>query len=78
MKDLEDESVCQQFCSIVYPDDCTFFVWDRIKGLCELYNYSMTEYISSCNLLGGSPNPGLDACEEYVDKCLVCIIKEFK
>ena len=73
-KDLDDASICQQFCSLVYTEDCTFFVWDRINVICELYDYNMTEYLNSCKTLGGSPSPGLEACEEYVDKCMVNII----
>ena len=72
-KDLDDASICQQFCSLVYTEDCTFFVWDRINVICELYDYNMTEYLNSCKTLGGSPSPGLEACEEYVDKCMVNI-----
>ena len=73
-KDLDDASICQQFCFLVYTEQCTFFVWDRINMICELYDYNMTEYLNSCKTLGGSPSPGLEACEEYVDKCMVNII----
>ena len=73
-KDLDDASICQQFCSLVYTEDCTFFVWDTINLICELYDYNMTEYLTSCKTLGGSPSPGLEACGEYVDKCMVNII----
>ena len=59
------------FCSLVYPEQCKFFIWDRIKQLCEVFDYEMSQYLSSCKVLGGTPEPGLADCEDVVDDCQV-------
>ena len=68
---LSREQDCQEFCSQIFPDVCTFFIHDRQQDLCQLYDYDPQEYADSCDLIAGTPTPSLAECKELNDNCLV-------
>ena len=72
---LEEEETCQKYCSDIFPDLCTFFIYDRQQNGCNLYSYDPEEYVESCNIIGGTPLPSLSECKNLDDECLVRIHK---
>ena len=74
---LESEKTCQKYCSDIYPNLCTFFIYDRQQNGCNLYSYDPEDYVESCNQTGGTPLPSLVECKNSNDECLVRIGVEF-
>merc|ERR1711909_229767 len=42
---------------------CRFFIYDRRKRMCELYDYSIYKHDHMCNQIGGPPLPYLTRCD---------------
>ena len=74
---LESEKTCQKYCSDIYPNLCTFFIYDRQQNGCNLYSYDPEDYVESCNQTGGTPLPSLAECKNSNDECLVRTGLEF-
>ena len=68
---LASEENCQQYCSQVFPDVCTFFIYDREQDICQLYDYDSHEYADSCALIAATPTPSLTECRSSDEECLV-------
>ena len=70
-----DETLCQKYCSQIYPETCEFFVYDRTERLCQLFDYNAYNFTSSCNKVGGSRSPDISDCmtqdEINDDPCIV-------
>ena len=55
---------CQYYCKSIYgPFQCQFFIYDRTREICQLFQFPMSEYVSRCNIKGGPPAPDLEKCE---------------
>ena len=72
---LASEENCQQYCSLVFPDVCTFFIYDRQQDICQLFDYDSQEYANSCALIAATPTPSLVECAKSDETCLVIIQK---
>ena len=70
LKDV-GQDYCQQICKEVYSDRCTFFIYDGLNELCELYDYAEENYAASCKRIGGRPTPTLEECQNSPDPCVV-------
>ena len=68
---LASEENCQQYCSQVFPDVCTFFIYDRQQDICQLYDYDSQAYADSCALIAATPTPALAECVASDEECLV-------
>ena len=68
---IQPESICQQICNEVFGNNCNFFIYDKVKQLCELYDYDEQIYVATCTRLGGTTNSTLDECQNSTDPCLV-------
>ena len=71
LKDLGEEETCQLFCREIFVGVCTFFLYDRMEDICQLYNYEPGDYAAACSILGGTPTPKLADCQTSTDECLV-------
>jgi hypothetical protein len=71
-KDL-DEAICQQFCSVIYPGRCTFYIYDRKQKVCELFDTPQNDYISTCKKIAGPRGPEIENCPTDPDPCVVSI-----
>jgi hypothetical protein len=69
-KDLT-EALCQQYCSDIYPGRCTFFIYDRKQGVCELFDTQQNDYVNSCKKIAGPRGPGIETCSTDPDPCIV-------
>ena len=52
---LASEENCQQYCSQVFQDVCTFFIYDRQQDICQLFDYDPKVYADSCDLIAATP-----------------------
>ena len=68
---LASEENCQQYCRQVFPNVCTFFIYDRQQGNCQLFDYDSQEYANSCALIAATPTPSLVECAKSDETCLV-------
>ena len=68
---LSSDEKCQQLCSQIFPNVCTFFIHDRQQDLCQIFDYDYQEYVKSCNFISGTPTPSLTECQALGEKCLV-------
>ena len=68
---LSSEENCQEFCSQVFPNVCTFFIHNRQQDLCQLFDYDAQEYVDSCEFIAATPTPNLTECQQSDDECLV-------
>ena len=78
--DVKNEEDCQFDCDKTYDGQngepkCQFYVWDYKSDTCGLYNYTMADYINSCNVMAGSPLPGLKFCDDSNDECMVSTLR---
>ena len=71
LKDLGEDETCQLFCREIFAGVCTFFLYDRMEDICQLYNYEPGDYAAACSILGGTPTPKLEDCQTSTDECLV-------
>ena len=74
--DLGSEFRCQEFCSIYYSPDsdnheCSFFIYNRKDDFCQLYDYDVKDYMSSCLKKGMTPTPSFDKCLDFDEPCAV-------
>jgi len=67
---LASEENCQQYCSQVFPDVCTFFIYDRQQDICQLFDYDPQAYADSCALIAATPTPSLAECRASDEECL--------
>jgi len=67
---LASEENCQQYCRQVFPNICTFFIYDRQQGVCQLFDYDSQEYADSCDIIAATPIPSLTECQESQEDCL--------
>ena len=70
LKDV-GQDYCQKICKEVYSDRCTFFIYDGLNELCELYDYAEENYAASCKRIAGRPTPTLEDCQNSPDPCVV-------
>ena len=70
LKDV-GQDYCQEICKEVYSDKCTFFIYDGLNELCELYDYAEENYAASCKRIAGRPTPTLEECQNSPDPCVV-------
>ena len=70
LKDV-GKDYCQKICKEVYSDRCTFFIYDGLNELCELYDYAEENYAASCKRIAGRPTPTLEECQNSPDPCVV-------
>merc|ERR1712086_200222 len=70
LKDLGEDGTCQLFCREIFAGVCTFFLYDRMEDICQLYNYEPGDYAAACSILGGTPTPKLADCQASTDECL--------
>ena len=78
--DVKNEEDCQFDCDKTYngqdgKSKCQFYVWDYWSNTCGLYNYTMADYINYCNVMAGSPLPGLNFCHDSNDECMVSTLR---
>ena len=66
-----DELTCQMFCDQVYPDKCTFWIFDKKQTLCDLFDYDKDVFTQSCKKFGGPKEPDFESCATDSDPCVV-------
>jgi hypothetical protein len=65
---------CQFYCSVIYSEECKYFVFDRTMETCEIMN---TINIDTCTRISGGWKPEASFCESifedgiYEHSCLV-------
>ena len=77
-RDLESEENCQEYCRLIYDGKdgnpkCEFYMWNNAKRDCKFFNYPMADYTDSCDILAGTPLPGIEDCQDNTDECVVSI-----
>ena len=74
LEGVTEEELCQFYCSVIYPEDCKYFMFDRKMQTCEIMN---TENIDTCVKKSGGLKPEAKFCESifedgiYQHSCLV-------
>ena len=59
---IDDAKTCQKFCNELYPNTCTWFMFDRTTSDCRLFKGSLTELEDDCREKGYPINPDYDEC----------------
>lgn len=64
---------CQLFCNLIYPDRCTFFIYDYRQKECQLWETPVDDYLSGCYKFAGPVTPNVEDCEQIFkdDECEV-------
>ena len=57
-----DVEFCQNYCDIVYPGICKFFIYDRKQRICSLLSDPVDNYVETCKKVAGPKNPSFDDC----------------
>ena len=66
--------LCQFYCSVIYSDECKYFVYNRKMKTCDVMR---TNEIESCIKMSGCNNPHATSCGQvfsdgiYDHECLV-------
>lgn len=62
---------CQLFCNLIYPNQCTFFIYDFRQRECQLWETPLDDYLATCKKVAGPLTPNLDDCKpkSQVDEC---------
>ena len=58
-----NETVCQQYCSDVYNDRCTFFVFDFEQQFCQIFDTIFEDFSGECLSVGGPKSPPQQQCK---------------
>jgi len=53
---------CQWFCKELYSGECTWFAFDSQTNQCNIFKGSITDYTSSCELVGYPKEPNVADC----------------
>ena len=75
--DVASIALCQFYCSIIYSQECKYFVFDRKMQTCDVMK---TSDIESCLKMSGGNSPDSASCGAiftdgiYEHQCLVTII----
>ena len=57
------EAKCQEYCDSYFDDICAFFVYERPKRLCQLYDDEDYQgFLDDCRKVAGPPEPSVDTC----------------
>ena len=59
---IDDAKTCQKICNELYPNTCTWFMFDRTTSDCRLFKGSLTELENDCREKGYPINPDYDEC----------------
>ena len=65
---------CQWFCKELYSGKCTWFAFDTKTNQCNIFKGSITDYTSSCELVGYTKEPNVADCSATLtgdDACYV-------
>ena len=65
---------CQWFCKELYSGECTWFGFDTKTNQCNIFKGSITDYTSSCELVGYPKEPNVADCSTTLtgdDACFV-------
>merc|ERR1712126_577228 len=67
-----DVEMCQKYCNEIYKDNCTFFIHDDKRVVCQLWTIDQADYTKTCNVHAGPVNAtGCDTDEaKTADPCL--------
>merc|ERR1712018_757738 len=49
---IESVQVCQHICKELYPDWCTWFIYDRTTNDCKVFSGSIDSFREDCQELG--------------------------
>ena len=76
--DFQNEETCQLVCDQIWNGQdgnpkCQFYRWNYKTKECGFFNYTMAEYTGSCDIVAGTPLPGLEICQKSTDECSVSI-----
>ena len=64
---------CQEFCQLVYPESCSYFVFREHFNECLLLNKTLKHFLHTCKKIGGPIEPTTQECLDLQDQCKVCI-----
>ena len=64
---------CQQFCQLVYPESCSYFVFREHFNECLLLNKTLKQFLHTCKKIGGPIEPTIQECLDLHDTCKVSI-----
>jgi hypothetical protein len=64
---------CQEFCQLVYPERCSYFVFRENFNECLLLNKTLKHFLHTCKKIGGPIDPTAQECLDLQDPCKVCI-----
>ena len=65
------EETCQEFCNVIYDEDCKFFIFDRQQHVCLLMSQTRESFVQSCKKTGGPKVPKIEDCKTNTDPCMV-------
>ncbi len=68
LKDVVEDEVCQQFCTIIYGSRCKFFIHDRKQNTCKIFDQNLDNFLQTCRKVGGPREPD---CKSVTDPCIV-------
>ncbi|TRY61963.1 hypothetical protein TCAL_12125, partial [Tigriopus californicus] len=69
IKDVS-EARCQSYCNSYFDTICSYFIYDRFLKLCQLYDNEITsEFLASCQKIGGPKDPLISSCINSQDVC---------
>merc|ERR1712215_555268 len=68
---IPEAPICQHLCTI--QGGCNYFRHSKSSTNCTLYHY---RFLSSCNLIAGPKEPGIDACSDELAPSCNSFIRE--
>merc|ERR1711942_419322 len=68
---IPEAPICQHLCTI--QEGCNYFRHSKSSTNCTLYHY---RFLSSCNLIAGPKEPGIDACSDELAPSCNSFIRE--
>jgi len=60
---IESVQVCQHICKELYPDWCTWFIYDRTTNDCKVFSGSIDSFREDCQELGYQKEPSMEHCD---------------
>ena len=62
MGDIHSIQVCQWFCSYIYGQRCTWFLYDSSTRECNMFKGQLDDFMSNCNEHSYAAYPSISEC----------------
>ena len=73
IEEVHDISIneCQYFCSQIYRERCSFFIFKEDSADCLLFNETWHQFLDTCQMVGGPMETTIQECAEIEDPCKI-------